>query len=77
MPDSYGNPAEMLDKKLSQAHLRTLLGELTTEQQDVLALRFGYEMPIRDVAETMGKSEGAIKQLQARAVAMLSKKLSW
>lgn len=77
LPDSYGNPAEMLDKKLSQAHLRTLLGELTTEQQDVLALRFGYEMPIRDVAETMGKSEGAIKQLQARAVAMLSKKLSW
>ena len=50
--------------------------KLTPEQQDVLALRFGYDMPIRDVAETLGKSEGAIKQLQARAVTMLSKKLA-
>ena len=77
LPGLHGDPAEMVDRKLNQSHLRILLGELTPEQQDVLALRFGYEMPIRDVAEVMGKSEGAIKQLQARAVAMLSKKLSW
>ena len=52
------------------------LGELTRDQQDVIALRFGYEMPIKDVAQTMGKSEGAVKQLQARAIAALSRKLS-
>ncbi|UCG26408.1 MAG: hypothetical protein JSW55_03190, partial [Chloroflexota bacterium] len=38
--------------------------------------RFGYEMAIRDVAKVMGKSEGAVKQLQARAVAALSRKMS-
>lgn len=72
-----GNPTEALDRTLQHSRLREAMSDLTSEQQDVLALRFGYEMPIREVAETMGKSEGAIKQLQARAVAMLSKKLAW
>ena len=45
----------------------------TEEQQDVIALRFGHEMPIKEVAEMIGKSEGAVKQLQARAVAALSR----
>ncbi|MEJ2750242.1 MAG: sigma factor [Anaerolineae bacterium] len=39
----------------------------------IIALRFGYEMSIRDVAETTGKSEGAVKMLQARAIAALSR----
>jgi len=72
----HGDPTEAAERTLQQNHLREALVELTLEQQDVLALRFGYDMPIRDVAETLGKSEGAIKQLQARAVTMLSKKLA-
>jgi len=46
------------------------------DQQDVISLRFGYEMAIKDVARVMGKSEGAVKQLQARAVAALSRKMA-
>ncbi len=78
LPSLHEDPSEAAHFNLRQTHLRAAMGELTSEQQDVLALRFGYDMPIRDVAETMGKSEGAVKQLQARAVAMLAKKLtSW
>jgi RNA polymerase sigma-70 factor (ECF subfamily) len=53
-----------------------VLQDLTEEQQNVLALRFGYELPIRDVAEVMGKSEGSVKMLQARAIASLANRLA-
>ncbi len=69
-------PAETLEAVLTRADLRRAMAELTEEQQDVLALRFGYDMPIQEVAHTMGKSEGAVKQLQARAIAALARKLS-
>jgi RNA polymerase sigma-70 factor, ECF subfamily len=65
-------PAEETIKKQTLEALSAALGELTEEQQNVIALRFGYEMPIKEVAEIIGKSEGAVKQLQARAVAALA-----
>ena len=70
------DPAEMIESKLRQEDLKSAMQELTDEQRHVLALRFGAEMPIRDVARTLGKTEGAVKQLQARAVAALARKLS-
>ena len=42
----------------------------------MLGLRFGYNMPIQDVARALGKTEGAIKQLQARALAALARTMS-
>lgn len=69
-------PAEAAVKRQTLDELYHALTELTKDQQEVIALRFGYEMPIRDVAQTMGKSEGAVKQLQARAVTTLSRKMS-
>ena len=74
-----GEAADPLD---TVSHMQTLealhdaLSELTKDQQDVIALRFGYEMPIKEVAQTLGKSVGSVKQLQARAVAALSRKLT-
>ncbi|MCI0394297.1 MAG: sigma-70 family RNA polymerase sigma factor [Chloroflexi bacterium] len=69
------DPADAVADRLAYDDLQAAVAELTDEQMDVIALRFGYEMPIRDVAEIIGKSEGAVKQLQARAVAALSRKL--
>jgi RNA polymerase sigma-70 factor (ECF subfamily) len=68
-------PAEQTIKKQTLEALSEALHELTEEQQDVIALRFGYEMPIREVADMIGKSEGAVKQLQARAVAALARRM--
>jgi RNA polymerase sigma-70 factor, ECF subfamily len=76
LPDSGNDPAVHLDAGLAQEQLHQALATLTTEQRDVIALRFGYEMSIRDVAKTLGKNEGAIKQLQARAIAALSRILA-
>jgi RNA polymerase sigma-70 factor (ECF subfamily) len=73
LESGLSGPAEQTIKKQTLEALSEALNELTEEQQDVIALRFGYEMPIKDVAEVIGKSEGAVKQLQARAVAALSR----
>jgi RNA polymerase sigma-70 factor (ECF subfamily) len=68
-------PAETVEALLTRENLREAMLQLTAEQQDVIALRFGYDMPIQEVARTLGKSEGAVKQLQARAIAALARTL--
>lgn len=75
LPDRAAGPVQIVLDKLTWQQVQEHLEELTDEQQEVLALRFGYEMPIRDVADLLGKSEGAVKQLQARAIAALARKL--
>jgi RNA polymerase sigma-70 factor (ECF subfamily) len=51
------------------------MATLTEEQQHVIALRFGQNIPLQQVAQMMGKTEGAVKQLQARAIAALARKM--
>ena len=76
LPAALDDPSETIDKALTWQNLEMAMGDLTNEQKEVIALRFGSELPIQQVAEMMGKSEGAVKQLQARAIATLSRKLS-
>lgn len=73
LPGETVAPTERLEALESNQALRLAMANLTEEQQQVLALRFGYEMPVRDVAETMNKSEGSVKMLQVRAIAALSR----
>jgi RNA polymerase sigma-70 factor, ECF subfamily len=67
--------AEQVETQLQHAELREAITTLTTDQQHVLALRFGQDMPIQDVAHMLGKTEGSIKQLQARAIAALARRM--
>lgn len=46
----------------------TLLRELPTDQRDVLALRVIADLSVDAVAEIIGRSPGAVKQLQRRAL---------
>ncbi len=70
------DPAKIVEGKLTQESVQRAMQDLTEEQRHVLSLRFGSGMPIQDVARALGKSEGAVKQLQARAVATLARKLA-
>ena len=56
--------------------LHQAVAELTDDQQSVIALRFGDGLPIQEVARLVGKTEGAVKQLQARAVAQLARRMT-
>ena len=67
--------AEPRDAEIEQveqrATLHRLVESLPSDQRLVLVMRFGEERSIRDVAKELGKSEGAIKQLQWRGLQTL------
>ncbi len=73
IPDEWTEPVEKLEAQEKKQALHRAIANLTEEQQQVLALRFGSEMPVRDVAKTMNKSEGSVKMLQVRAIAALTR----
>jgi RNA polymerase sigma-70 factor (ECF subfamily) len=54
-----------------RATLFQLVDKLPDDQRTVLIRRFVDQMSIKDIAEELGKSEGAIKQLQYRALGTL------
>lgn len=75
MASRDAGPAEIAEAALVREDLRQAVATLTEEQQHVIALRFSHELPIQEVARTIGKTEGAVKQLQARAIAALARRL--
>lgn len=57
----------LVDKE-SQHDLYDLLDKLPEDQKEVLQLRFISDLSIKMVASILGKSEGAVKQIQFRAL---------
>ena len=53
------------------------VGQLTQAQRDVIELRFAGELSTAEVAEILGKSQGAVKVLQHSALTALRKKLTY
>jgi RNA polymerase sigma-70 factor (ECF subfamily) len=51
------------------------LNELAEDQRRVLVMRFAEEKSIGEIARELGRSEGAVKQLQFRALENLRKKI--
>jgi RNA polymerase sigma-70 factor (ECF subfamily) len=54
-----------------RARLFRFVGELPETQRQVIQQRFVEQRSIREIAERLGKTEGAIKQLQLRAIERL------
>ena len=50
-----------------------LVDELAEDQRRVMVMRFAEEKSIREIANELGRSEGAVKQLQFRALENLRK----
>ncbi|HEY6607426.1 MAG TPA: sigma-70 family RNA polymerase sigma factor [Gaiellaceae bacterium] len=53
-----------------------LIEHLSQEQQQVLTLKFVFNLPNAEVATILDKSEGAIKSLQHRALVSLQKQIT-
>jgi RNA polymerase sigma-70 factor (ECF subfamily) len=68
-------PGEGLEAEMEWATAVDLVAQLTDDQQDVIMLRFIGEMSLAEVAETLGKTPGAVKSLQHRALATISRLL--
>jgi len=73
LPSEWQEPTEDIERQDNKKALHQAMANLTEDQQQVLALRFGSEMPVRDVAKSMNKSEGSIKMLQMRAIVALTR----
>jgi RNA polymerase sigma-70 factor (ECF subfamily) len=58
---------------LGQTRMLTLVERLSPEQRQVLTLKFVYRFSNGEAAAILGKTEGAVKSLQHRALASLEK----
>jgi RNA polymerase sigma-70 factor (ECF subfamily) len=62
-------------QSIGQKSMLELIENLSGEQQQVLTLKFVFNFSNGEVATILGKTEGAIKSLQHRALASLQKQL--
>jgi RNA polymerase sigma-70 factor, ECF subfamily len=62
--------------EIGRQSMLELIDKLSTEQQQVLTLKFVFNFPNAEVATILGKTEGAIKSLQHRALVSLQKQLT-
>jgi len=65
------DPVETAEMNIDAERLRAAIRRLTDDQSEVISLRFLEGYSIAEVAEMVGRSEGAVKALQYRAVAAL------
>jgi RNA polymerase sigma-70 factor (ECF subfamily) len=61
---------------IGRQSLLELIEGLSPEQQQVLTLKFVFNFPNAEVATILGKTEGAIKSLQHRALVSLQKQMA-
>lgn len=66
---------DSLQKRQSHQRLREAISQLTPSQQQVVLLRFGEDLKLKEIGQTLGKSEGSVKLIQHRAIKRLRKLL--
>jgi len=75
-PIATGEPTQQESERIEhRASLFRLVDQLPPDQRRVIVMRFAEERSIRDVAEDLGRSEGAVKQLQWRALQTLRSRM--
>lgn len=73
--DPTAGPDDISLKRFDHAELQAALSQLTEEQAEVIILRFIEDHSLREVAQITGRTEGAIKALQHRALNALGRLL--
>ena len=74
--DSQQSADEEALHSIGRQSMLEMIEGLSEEQQQVLMLKFVFNFSNGDVAAILGKSEGAIKSLQHRALASLQRQLA-
>ena len=73
--DRGQGPEEAVERRLAAAEVAEALRTLTPEQQQIIVLRFVQGLSHAEAALVMGKSEGALRVLQYRALGALNEAL--
>jgi RNA polymerase sigma-70 factor (ECF subfamily) len=67
-PRTSASAADDAEVELATARVRAVLDRLPEDQRDVLLLRVVADLSVDQVAAVMGRSAGAVKQLQRRGL---------
>jgi RNA polymerase sigma-70 factor (ECF subfamily) len=73
MPDLGSSLTDEVDRRYQADSVRQAYAQLTPEQQNVLALRFGDGYSLEETAAVMQEKVNAVKALQFRALAALQR----
>ena len=76
LPEPDLPPEVSLEEVEYRARLFRLVDSLPPDQRRVVVMRFGEQKKIREIADEIGRSEGAVKQLQLRGLQTLRARLS-
>lgn len=76
IPCNGDGPEIIVGHSLLADRLREALGRLTDGQSDVLVMRFISGLSIAETAQSLEKSEGAVKALQARGLEAMQRVLT-
>ena len=70
-----GSPEAIFEQREREQEVRGAVAELPPDQRQAVLLRFGGDLRNREIAEIMGRSEGAVKLLTFRAMTSLRRRL--
>ena len=73
--DTVGPPAQGIDEAGRRGSLYRAVRDLPMDQRRVIEMRFAEEKSAAEIARALGRSEGAVKQLQFRALEALRNRL--
>jgi RNA polymerase sigma-70 factor (ECF subfamily) len=76
LPATDPTPEEVALQLDDQRAVARAIQTLSPDQQDVILLRFSAGLRLKEIAQVVGKTEGAVKALMFRALGNLKGKLS-
>lgn len=71
LPDLHADPSDIAMTNLENQEIRQILDQLRDDYRMVLVLRFLSELSPEEIAQVMGRSTGAVRVLQHRALISL------
>lgn len=73
VPDKSASPQEQLQAQETGQHMQQVLEKLPPQQKAVFILRHLEQMPLKEIADTLGLKEGTVKAHLHRAVTQFRK----
>lgn len=75
LPSQADGPPQLAERDHEYSSVRAAIDKLTEEQRQVIVLKFVEEMDNSAIAQVLGRSLGAVKSLQHRALVAMRKTL--
>jgi RNA polymerase sigma-70 factor (ECF subfamily) len=73
---SMTSPSQAFSRDQKEFHLQQAVASLSSDQREALRLRYVEGWPTKEIAEHLGKTDGAIRVLLTRTLARLQELLS-